>query len=143
MNFLFTLFVLGALGWAGPQKKVTRGEDVSVKESFSVAITGMETDTMRVQHLLLKGKSFFMASKLVNGSVYAEKPISDSEFGDVKKTTASLISIPSSDVCSHPITVTVTKGSKTTEKKVCGEKPEVMNVITPFNDKVKSFLEKN
>jgi hypothetical protein len=143
MNFLISIVMTFGLSWAGPQKKVTHGADLENKESYSVAITGIETDTLRIQHLLLKGKNFFMASKLVNGSVFFEKAISVQEYGEAKKIATNLIALPTSDVCTQPITITLTKGSKVIENKVCGEKQEILREITPFNEKVKSFLGKN
>jgi hypothetical protein len=137
------IWVVPQIIWAAPPQKVTGSGEVKIKESYSVAQTGMETETYRIQNLLLKGKIFYMAAKLVNGNLFTEKAVTAKEFSAMKNAILPLTQVPASDLCTKPTTISVLKDGKDSQNKVCSEKEEIMEKITKFDDQVKASLEKN
>lgn len=128
--FLFTTIMTTSTAWGAPAQKIT--DTVQVKESYSVAKPGMETEGYRIQHLVLDGKTSYMVSKLINGGLVIEKPLKISDYKMLKSFAQHLAAEKNNDLCDKPINFVMILNKKETKTKVCGEKDEVSGPTDEF-----------
>jgi hypothetical protein len=136
------LLIFLSMVWAAPPVKNSNPQDILVKESFSIAQTGVETETYRIQQLTFDKQDVFMLSKLVNGNIYSEKNIKPKTYQQIRSSVIGLAAIPNSDLCQKPVTVVVVRKGKETKSKICGEKENISTAVAKFTDVCKAHLGK-
>lgn len=124
-----------------PRQKVTDAQTVTIKESYSVGLSGLETESFRIQKILFKGKNtVYMVARLVNGEIYLEKTFNSAGYTQLKSAISPLVNIPNSDLCTKPVTIRTLRDGSETVNKVCGEKQDVDSNVQNYISQAKSFI---
>lgn len=130
LNLFIAIFIAASVAGGAPAQKIT--DTVEVKESYSVAKPGMETEGYRIQHLLLEGKSTYMVSKLINGGLVTEKPLKAADYKTLKSFAKALAAVKNNDLCDKPINFVMIQDKKEIKTKICEEKAEVSGPADQF-----------